>query len=111
MKRMMTGLGLLLVILSGCKASQHGDLGDGIYADIQTSKGPIVVKLFHQATPVTVANFVSLAEGNNTFVEERFKDKKYYDGLKFHRIIKDFMIQGGCPEGTGRGNPGYKFKD
>ena len=111
MKKIIFGLSALLILLSGCKAGKYADLGDGIFADIQTTNGVIVVKLYHEATPVTVANFVSLAEGNSPFVEERFKDKKYYDGLIFHRVIKDFMLQGGCPDGTGRGNPGYKFKD
>ncbi len=111
MKKLIAGLGVLTLLFSGCKAGKYPDLGDGIFADIQTTKGDIVVKLYYEATPVTVANFVSLAEGNNTFVDEKFKDKKYYDGLIFHRVIKDFMLQGGCPEGTGRGNPGYKFKD
>ena len=111
MKKAIIGLSALVVLLASCKAGKYGDLGDGIFADIQTSKGAIVVKLYDKATPVTVANFVSLAEGNNPYVEERFKDKKYYDGLIFHRVIKDFMLQGGCPDGTGRGNPGYKFKD
>ncbi|WP_343485832.1 peptidylprolyl isomerase [Allomuricauda sp. d1] len=103
-------LSLMLVIVS-CKSGKYADLGDGIYADIQTSRGDIVVQLYHEATPVTVANFVSLAEGTSPFVTDSLKDKKYFDGLVFHRVIKDFMIQGGDPTGTGRGNPGYKFKD
>ncbi len=111
MKKLIFGLSAIIILLTGCKAGKYSDLGDGIFADIQTTKGDIVVKLYHNATPVTVANFVSLAEGNSPFVEERFKNKKYYDGLVFHRVMKDFMIQGGCPDGTGRGNPGYKFKD
>ncbi|MEO0572988.1 MAG: peptidylprolyl isomerase [Bacteroidota bacterium] len=111
MKKIIYGLSAIIILLTGCKAGKYADLGDGIFADIQTTKGDIVVKLYHNATPVTVANFVSLAEGNSPFVEERFKDKKYFDGLIFHRVIKDFMLQGGCPDGTGRGNPGYKFKD
>ena len=97
--------------LTSCKTGKHADLGDGIFADIQTNKGDIVVKLEHAKTPVTIANFVSLAEGNSPFVSEEFKDKKYYDGLTFHRVMKDFMIQGGDPTATGTGNPGYKFKD
>ncbi len=84
---------------------------DGIYADILTNKGKITVKLEYQKTPITVANFISLAEGNNPVSGEAFKGKPYYDGIKFHRVIKDFMIQGGDPTGTGNGDPGYKFKD
>lgn len=101
----------ILATLSGCKSSQHPDLGDGIFAAIETDKGEIILKLESDKTPLTVANFVALAEGNNPFVSDNYKSKKYYDGLIFHRIIKDFMIQGGDPTGTGSGNPGYKFKD
>lgn len=83
---------------------------DGIYAKFNTSKGEILVKLTHDKTPGTVGNFVSLAEGN---MENSVKPqgKPYYDGLKFHRVIPDFMIQGGCPHGTGTGDGGYKFDD
>ncbi|UOK42337.1 MULTISPECIES: peptidylprolyl isomerase [Flavobacterium] len=84
---------------------------DGLFAAIETNKGTITLKLEYQKTPVTVANFVALAEGNNPIVAEQFKGKPFYDGLKFHRVIKDFMIQGGDPLGTGAGDPGYKFKD
>ena len=99
------------IALTSCKSSQHADLGDGLFANIQTNKGDIIIKLESENTPVTVANFVSLAEGTSPFVSDSLKGKKYYDGLVFHRVIKDFMIQGGDPTGTGRGNPGYKFKD
>jgi peptidyl-prolyl cis-trans isomerase A (cyclophilin A) len=105
---------LLLTItlaLASCKSSKHPDLGDGVFADIKTNKGDIIVKLEHTKTPVTVASFISLAEGNNPFVSENYKGKKYFDGLIFHRVMKDFMIQGGDPTGTGTGSPGYKFKD
>ncbi|PDS23655.1 peptidylprolyl isomerase [Flavobacterium branchiophilum] len=83
---------------------------NGIYAKFNTSKGSILVKLTHDLTPGTVGNFVALAEGN---LENSIKPQgtKYYDGLKFHRVIPDFMIQGGCPQGTGTGGPGYKFDD
>jgi peptidyl-prolyl cis-trans isomerase A (cyclophilin A) len=85
---------------------------EGVFAEIQTTKGKIVIQLEYQKTPVTVANFVSLAEGTNTVVtNEKLKGKPFYDGLKFHRVIKDFMIQGGDPMGNGSGDPGYKFKD
>ena len=83
---------------------------NGIYAQFKTSKGTIVVKLTHELTPGTVGNFVALAEGN---LENKVlpQGKPFYDGLKFHRVIPDFMIQGGCPQGTGTGGPGYKFDD
>ncbi|QXP53747.1 peptidylprolyl isomerase [Cellulophaga sp. HaHa_2_95] len=83
---------------------------DGIYAKFNTSKGEILVKLTHDKTPGTVGNFVALAEGN---LENKVKPQgtPYYDGIKFHRVIPDFMIQGGCPQGTGTGDAGYKFDD
>ena len=83
---------------------------NGIYAKFNTTKGAILVKLTHDLTPGTVGNFVGLAEGN---IENKVKPQgvKFYDGLKFHRVIPDFMIQGGCPQGTGTGDPGYKFDD
>ncbi|PRX54061.1 peptidylprolyl isomerase [Flagellimonas meridianipacifica] len=83
---------------------------DGIYAKFNTGKGEILVKLTHDKTPGTVGNFVALAEGNMDN-SARPQGKPYYDGLKFHRVIADFMIQGGCPQGTGTGDPGYKFDD
>ncbi|TRX41461.1 peptidylprolyl isomerase [Flavobacterium restrictum] len=83
---------------------------NGIYAKFNTAKGSILVKLTHDLTPGTVGNFVALAEGN---MENKVKPQgtKFYDGLKFHRVIPNFMIQGGCPQGTGTGDPGYKFDD
>lgn len=83
---------------------------EGVYAKFNTSKGGITVKLTHDKTPGTVGNFVALAEGKmkNTAKNE---GEPYYDGLKFHRVIPDFMIQGGCPQGTGTGDAGYKFDD
>ncbi len=84
---------------------------EGIFAEIFTNKGNIKLQLEYQKTPVTVANFITLAEGTNTFVTNDRKGKPYYDGLKFHRVIANFMIQGGCPLGNGSGDPGYKFKD
>lgn len=84
---------------------------EGIFAEIYTNKGKIALQLEFQKTPVTVANFITLAEGKNEFVTNDRKGKPYYDGLKFHRVIANFMIQGGCPLGTGAGDPGYKFKD
>ena len=83
---------------------------DGIYAKFNTSKGAITVKLTHDKTPGTVGNLVALAEGS---LENNVKPQgtPYYDGLKFHRVIPDFMIQGWCPLGTGTGDGGYKFDD
>lgn len=101
---------LTAIIINAC-TSQYPDLEDGLYADIQTNKGTILLKLEHEKTPITVANFVSLAEGENEFVSEEFKGKNYYDGLVFHRVIPDFMIQGGDPTATGSGGPGYRFED
>ena len=84
----------------------------GIFAEIETSKGKILLQLEHQKTPITVANFITLSEGTNRAVtDEKLKGKPFYNGLKFHRVIADFMIQGGDPQGTGNGGPGYAFKD
>ncbi|SDQ59572.1 peptidylprolyl isomerase [Flagellimonas zhangzhouensis] len=111
MKKSLFLITAFTLVLLGCKSSKYADLGDGIFADIQTTKGDIIIKLEYKKTPVTVANFVSLAEGNNPFVNDEYKDKKFYDGIIFHRVIKDFMLQGGDPTGTGSGNIGYTFKD
>ncbi|SNR32008.1 peptidylprolyl isomerase [Lutibacter flavus] len=83
---------------------------NGLYAKFNTSKGGILVNLEFEKTPGTVGNFVALAEGN---LENNSKPQgtPYYNGLKFHRVIADFMIQGGCPLGTGTGSPGYSFDD
>lgn len=86
-------------------------VAEGIFAEIETNKGKIVLDLNYKKTPLTVANFISLAEGTNPDVSASYKGKHFYDGLKFHRVIADFMIQGGDPLGTGAGEPGYKFKD
>lgn len=100
-------------------AKPASDTEQGIFAEMETAKGKIIIQLEYQKTPVTVANFISLAEGTNTFVTDpNLKGKHFYDGLKFHRVItvfngdqQDFMIQGGDPQGTGMGGPGYAFKD
>jgi cyclophilin family peptidyl-prolyl cis-trans isomerase len=83
---------------------------EGIYANFETSKGLIVIALEYEKTPGTVGNFISLAEGK---IKNSYKDidEPYFDGLNFHRVINDFMIQGGCPIGNGTGDPGYKFND
>ena len=86
---------------------------DGLYARFDTTQGEIVVKLFHDLVPRTVGNFVGLAEGTRTWrgMDGKERTSKFYDGLVFHRVIPDFMIQGGCPEGRGTGGPGYRFDD
>jgi peptidyl-prolyl cis-trans isomerase A (cyclophilin A) len=102
---------LALIFIAGCKDKNYKELGDGLYADIQTNYGDMIVKLTYDQTPVTVANFVSLAEGTNPYVADSLKGVKFYEGVIFHRVIKDFMIQGGDRTGTGAGSPGYRFDD
>ncbi len=101
----------ILIGLVGCK-DDYPDLEDGLYAEFNTNKGSFIAELYFEETPITVANFVSLAEGKtHKMLDSAYQKKKFYDGLIFHRVIKDFMIQGGDPSGTGSGNPGYAFPD
>ena len=91
-------------------------LSDGLYAQMDTSKGTIILQLEYEKTPITVANFVGLTEGTKPYSIDGGKPtdqdgRPYYDGLVFHRVIPDFMVQGGCPDGIGSGGPGYKFDD
>lgn len=86
------------------------DLSQGLYAKFHTSRGVIITELYHKQTPMTVGNFVALAKGLQTN-DSKSEGEPYYDGLKFHRVIADFMVQGGCPKGTGAGGPGYQFDD
>ena len=86
----------------------------GLYAHFTTSEGNFAVRLFEQETPKTVANFVGQAEGTKERTDPATRavtSRPFYDGLVFHRVIADFMIQGGCPNGTGTGGPGYQFED
>lgn len=99
------------LLFFSCKAAKYSDLENGMYADIQTNKGDILVKLYYNNVPMTVANFVALSEGTHPKMTDSLKGKPFYDGTKFHRVIKDFMIQGGDITGIGSGDAGYKFAD
>ena len=107
MRKISSVLILSLALLFSCKSTKYDNLDDGLYADLQTEKGDILLKLEYELVPITVANFVSLAEGTNTYVDEKYANKRFYDGLKFHRVIADFMIQTGDPQA--KGNPGVDF--
>ena len=113
--RQMNLIALLsaMFVFFSCNSQKkaYKDLGDGLFADIKTTKGHIVVKLNYKEVPTTVANFVTLAEGKNNFVKVEYKGKPFYNGTIFHRVIDGFMIQGGDPTGTGMGDPGYRFED
>jgi cyclophilin family peptidyl-prolyl cis-trans isomerase len=102
------------LILFGCLIASMFSFAqmeeDGIYAEIKTPRGDILLVLEYEKVPMTVANFVALAEGKMSYNGKEHL-KPYYNGLKFHRVIKDFMIQGGDPDGNGSGGPGYKFPD
>lgn len=117
----MSTLGLLLLVVLmtlGCEEQikyekQLADEKNPVVR-MQTTAGDIYLELFEKDAPETVANFIGLAEGTKEFTDPKTKAKvkrPFYDGLKFHRVINNFMLQGGCPLGTGTGDPGYKFKD
>jgi len=110
-KHFFTPLIILLVLVSSSCQEKYPELENGIYAEFITNKGTMVAKLYHEKAPVTVANFVALAEGEHPLVDEKYKGKRFYDSITFHRVIDKFMIQGGDPTGTGSGSPGYKFED
>ncbi|MCX7547156.1 peptidylprolyl isomerase [Xanthomarina sp. F1114] len=101
----------ILVSFTSCEQQKYPDLEDGLYAEFVTNKGTMVAKLNYKRVPVTVANFVALAEGTHPNLPDSLKGKKYYNGTTFHRVIDKFMIQGGDPTGTGAGSPGYQFLD
>jgi cyclophilin family peptidyl-prolyl cis-trans isomerase len=98
----------VLTMLAGCSKKPTT-----LVARMETNKGTIVIELFEDKTPITVENFAGLADGSKTWTapDGEEKNEPFYDGLIFHRVIKDFMIQGGCPLGTGTGGPGYQFQD
>lgn len=101
----------LTILLISCNPSKYNDLKDGLYAELQTNKGDILLELFYEDVPMTVANFVSLAEGKNNKVPDSLKGIKYYDKTRFHRVVNNFIIQGGDRSETGKGFPGYRFGD
>lgn len=107
----LTFLFLFLTLAFASCQEKYPELKDGVYAEFITNKGTFVAKLKNETAPLTVSNFVALAEGTNGMVDSLYKGKRFYDGLTFHRVIKDFMIQGGDPKGDGTGNPGYAFPD
>jgi cyclophilin family peptidyl-prolyl cis-trans isomerase len=111
MTRTIQFFALFVLLTAAACQDKYPDLEDGLYAEIITNKGTMVASLAYDKVPVTVANFVALAEGNHPMMKEEFKGKKYYNGLTFHRVMDKFMIQGGDPTGTGSGDPGYKFPD
>jgi cyclophilin family peptidyl-prolyl cis-trans isomerase len=96
----MKSIYLLTAVVILSFSACDSNLEDGLYANINTNKGEILVKLTFEQTPITVANFVSLSEGTNNQVDNSYSGKPFYNGLKFHRVINDFMIQGGDPNGT-----------
>ena len=119
MRKLLTLLAMsALVMTTSCKDKKITVNGEkvvleepGLYGLMQTTAGDIVFKFEDKKAPMTTANFIALAEGRHEDVKDEYKGKPFYDGLKFHRVIPNFMIQGGDPQGTGMGGPGYKFDD
>jgi peptidylprolyl isomerase len=116
MKTFLTMVLFIGLVLLNCMEdaimAEEQKLEDGLYVSMVTSKGNIVLALEFDKAPLTVANFVGLAEGTKEFSDSKGRTSgRYYDGLTFHRVIADFMIQGGCPLGSGTGGPGYNFPD
>jgi len=102
---------IIVFLVVGCTSAKYNGLKEGLYAEIQTNKGDVLLELYAEDAPMTVANFVSLAEGTNTKVTDSIQGKKYFDGIRFHRVVNNFIIQGGDPTETGRGTAGYRFGD
>ena len=104
-------LGLIFLLSTLSCQNKHPELGNGLYAEFATTKDTIVVELFYDITPLTVANFVGLAEGTHPKLADSVQGIPFYNGTIFHRVINEFMIQGGDPSGTGMGKPGFTFGD
>jgi peptidylprolyl isomerase len=119
LKKLGLGSALAACLVAGlinATAQTDKKLADGLYAEMETSKGKILLQLEFEKTPLTVANFVGLAEGTKNYAKDpgetpKAQGKPFFDGIKFHRVIPDFMIQGGDPLGNGTGGPGYRFRD
>ena len=114
--KLLLAAAAVLAMAGMVQAAADRKLADGIYAEFDTSQGKILVQLEFEKTPLTVANFVGLAEGTKYYATEqgqapKAQNKPFYDGLIFHRVIANFMIQGGDPLGNGTGGPGYRFRD
>lgn len=110
----MLGAFVVALSMAGFSPFAMAQRDPGTYAIFDTDQGQFVVELFEDRAPITVANFVELAEGTKEYTDPRDgqrKTERYYDGTVFHRLIPDFMIQGGDPTGTGTGGPGYRFEN
>ena len=110
-KRIIKTVALMLLISATACKQKYPDLGEGLFAEFVTSKDTMVVKLFYNKAPLTVSSFVGLSEGTHPMLVDSLKGKPYYNGTVFHRVINNFMIQGGDPSATGSGSPGFKFGD
>lgn len=104
-------LGLIFLLSTLSCQNKYPELGNGLYAEFATTKDTIIVELFYDKTPLTVANFVGLAEGTHPKLADSVQGIPFYNGTIFHRVINEFMIQGGDPSGTGMGKPGFTFGD
>ena len=112
MKNRVLQLLLVFTVIFAACDDDFKNLEDGLYANLETDNGSIIMKLYPEQVPLTVANFITLAKGTNEMVPDSLKGKKYYDGLGFHRVVPDFIVQGGDPSGTGSGPlPGYRFRN
>ncbi|PIE48796.1 MAG: peptidylprolyl isomerase [Flavobacteriales bacterium] len=103
-------LGFIWLVFS-CGNNSRNDLPDGLYAEMHTEKGEILIRLYYDTVPITVANFVSLAKGDNPLVNKSYKGKAFFNGLTFHRVESGYVVQTGAPGGRPSGNAGYKFED